>query len=149
MQIEEHIDCDPEDLIVKLLNAARGSVWTSSSVVLDFFKRDRFKQAMENAAERTYQFWFLLDNDVDWEEKKSELPWLAGLVTKGLITVRKSKEPIPHWLIIDGRHFRLEKRHPPGKVITNNLEIWGAVKPLADMLQDRFRSWWENATPVG
>lgn len=149
MRIEEHINQDPENLIVTLLNTAQGTVWTSSGLVSDFFRRERFRQAVESAAAKCYQFRFLLDEDVDWEEKKVEFPWLARLVAEELITVKKSTEPIPHWLIIDGKHFRLEKPHAQGKVITNNLEIWEAGTPLADMLRNRFDSWWKNATALG
>jgi len=52
MRIEEHINQDPENLIVTLLNTAQGTVWTSSGLVSDFFRRERFRQAVESAAAR-------------------------------------------------------------------------------------------------
>lgn len=149
MRLQEIIEADPEDVIVELFDEARNTVSMSSRLYPDFYNKDRVKQAMEGAAKRVDEFQLLLDANIDLKKRKTQLPWFAKLVEDEGIEVRKSKRRIRHWMIIDGEHFRLEKMHPKNALKPSNLIVWDAIDPLADMLQEKFRRWWMNGSPIG
>lgn len=146
MHLDEAIDEDPEAKIVELYDSARDTVWSSTSLIPDFYKRSIIMKAIIGAADRVGDFHLLIDFGVDWEQRKRQIPWLVDLVNRQNVTVRKSLHPVQHWLVVDGRHFRLEKTHPEEKIGKNNLVIWTAIKPLADKLRDRWIEWWDDAT---
>lgn len=149
MHLEEVLNKSPEEKIVQLLNSSEKTVWMSSSVQPDFFNKEDVRAAMEKACSSVSEFHLLLSSEVDWEERRQALPWLANLADDNRITIKKSQEMIPHWLFIDGKNFRLEKGHLEEKPLTtNNLIIWNATKPIADMLQAKYEQWWNQSNSV-
>ena len=148
MRVEERISVDPEPDMVALFEKASNYVWMSSALYPAFYDRENVRQAFRSSAERVNVFDLLLGANVDWDQRKLQLPWLAELVSCGRIKARKSNARIPHWLVIDGKHFRLEKKHHEDVFETSNLIVWSADKPIADMLQERFIRWWRNASPI-
>jgi len=148
MRFEELIDTDPEAKIIELLEAAHDRLWMGSRLHPDFYNREKVKQAMITTANKVNEFHLLFDTQANWQERKSQLPWIVDLVKNGRITIRKSEYPIPHWMVVDGKHFRLEKEHPQNVTKTSNLIIWDSFKPIADMLQDTFNSWWIQAGSI-
>jgi len=149
MRLEESVDKDPEAKIVELYDSARDTIWSSTSLVVDFYKRSTIEKAIEDAAARVGDFRLLIDAGVDWEQRKHQMPWLVDLAKRPNVTIRRSLHPVQHWLVVDGRHFRLEKVHPEGKIGKKNLVIWNAIKPLADKLRDKWSEWWDDATILG
>jgi hypothetical protein len=149
MRLEEVLNQSPEEKIVQLLNCSQKTVWMSSSVQPDFFNKNDVKEAMEKASRRVSAFHLLLSSEVDWETRRQALPWLVALENENKITIKKSKEMIPHWLFADGKNFRLEKGHLEEKpLMTNNLVIWNATKPIAEMLQAKYEQWWNQSNSV-
>jgi predicted Ser/Thr protein kinase len=147
VRLKEVINKDPEEDIIELMSAARYEIWMSSRLNPDFYNREKVREAIENAAKRVNKFRLLIDSRADWQERKSQLPWIAELVENGYITVRKSKNPILHWIIIDRKHFRLEKEHV-SDIGTSNLIIWDCDKPIADILQAKFAKLWMESVDI-
>jgi hypothetical protein len=148
MQLEELLETDPESKIVDLYNTAHDSVWDSTGLNLEFYNRSTIRQAMLSAADRVSEFRLLVDSSVDWNQRKSQITWLAELLEKKSVAVRASREPLLHWLIVDETHFRLEKEHPKETIGKNNLIIRNAIKPLSDKLRDIWQQWWYDADTI-
>ena len=61
----------------------------------------------------------------------------------------KHNMDIPHWLIVDGKHFRLEKEHDNGAIGNNNLFVTDVEHPLvSDVIERRFEDWWFRASLI-
>lgn len=153
MSFQEVINEDPEPYIVKLFENACDSIWISTRLNPIFYNREAVSTAITNAMERVKEFHLLLDVNVDYETRKQQIRWFADLVDNKRITVRKSDRPIPHWMIIDGKYFRLEKTHLPNetesKIETSNLIIWDTKSKLvAEALRNRFKEWWNSSSAL-
>lgn len=146
LEIIESPKRDPEKIIIKLVNEAQQSLWMSTSLHSEFYNRPMVKAALQGAFKRVEEARLLLDSKVtDFEKTKMDFPWIfedSEVMSK--LNVRLSKERLLHWLVVDGRHFRLEKPHN-GTVETSNMEIWDADKPTRDLLKRRFLTWWNCA----
>lgn len=149
LKITEYENIDPEEVIANLLIKTEKSVAMSTSLFPPFFNRPKIKEAFLKALNEADNFRLLIDYNNDWEESKKQIPWLANLETETKLNVRKSPNPVLHWVMVDGRHFRLEKPHgtfPSKEVIkTSNLLIEDAIKAISDELQDTFNLWWKDA----
>jgi hypothetical protein len=111
------------------------------------------KAAIDNidittAAKKVKDFRLLLDANVKWEQVASELPWLVDLAKQGLIKIRKSRDRIPHWLIVDRKHIRLEKMHPPEEIGSENIILLNTDEAICDLLNLEWSKMWENALNV-
>ena len=156
LSIDEIIKKDPEPAITKLLNLACKSVWLSSNLSPEFYHRQTVKEAIISSLDRVKDFRLLLDPSVDWVARKKNIPWIVPFVEKGQIKVRKSIQPIPHWLLIDGTHFRLEKEHKGDLSETNNLILYNVAtqknfdpaKLLTTSVLSQFELWWTNGVGV-
>ena len=146
MRLQE-FEGDPEKYLVDLWKSAGDYIWMSSDLNPSFYNRKQVKETIEETAERIGEFRILLGRGADWKERKKQLPWLADLIKSGRIKARISGV-VPHWMVVDGKHFRIEKEHAENVTITKNLIIWDAEKYLADMIQTKFESWWGTATCV-
>jgi hypothetical protein len=76
---------------------------------------------------------------------EEELPWLAELAREGYIAIKKSQFQIPHWLIVDRKHIRLEKMHPPEEVGSENIILLNCDEAVADLLSREWLRTWERA----
>jgi hypothetical protein len=149
MRLEEVLQRNPETKIVELLNSAHNSVWMSTSLNSEFFNGGNVRKAVEKTAKNISEFHLLLSSEVNWEERSKTLSWLVDLAKDNKITIKKSSEVIPHWLFVDGKNFRLEKGHlEESPLLTNNLIIWEATKPIAEMLQVKFEHWWNHGSSI-
>ncbi|OGH06785.1 MAG: hypothetical protein A2W22_06130 [Candidatus Levybacteria bacterium RBG_16_35_11] len=152
MKVTELQDVDPEEVIAGLFDRATESVSISTTLHPSFFNRPRIRQAFISAYSKVGSFRILLDHNIRWDERKNELPWLAKLAVDSKFDVRESDKPLLHWVIIDSKHFRLEKPHQAleqnGVLRTSNLLIENAIKPVADTLKDLFGLWWKDAIIV-
>jgi hypothetical protein len=137
---------DPQEYIVRLLGLGRYSIWMSTNLHLGFYRREKVVEAMRDAAKRVKDFRLLLDaSSLGWERMEEELPWLAGLAREGYIAIKKSQFQIPHWLIVDRKHIRLEKMHPPEEVGSENIILLNCDEAVADLLSREWLRTWESA----
>ena len=144
---EEYEKIDPSFLLVKLWKKADDYVWMSTDLNPSFYQREEIRNVMSETASRISDFRLILGKGADWDKIKRELPWFLKLVKSGRIQVKRN-ESVPHWMIVDGKHFRLEKEHPEGVIETSNLVIWDAKKSLVDLLQSKFKNWWDVAASI-
>jgi hypothetical protein len=101
---------------------------------------------MRDAAKRVKDFRLLLDaSSPGWEQMEKELPWLAELAREGYVAIKRSRFQIPHWLIVDRRHIRLEKMHPPEEVGSENIILLNCDEAVADLLSREWLRMWERA----
>lgn len=152
LKVTEYENIDPEEVFVKLLNKADHWVAMSTTLHPSFYNRLRIKQAFVTAFNKVDNFRLLLDYNTNWKKREEQIPWLAELEPEIKLDVRKSTSPLLHWIMVDARHFRLEKPHKLDEqkeiVLTSNLLIQDAIKPVSDKIQDFFSSWWKDAIIV-
>lgn len=134
--------------IIKLSRMANNYIWMSSGFNSEFYNDPDVKKAMVDAFGRVKQVKLLIGGDV--EERKSEVGWIFEAAEKFKEKLRiRQCESVPHWLIIDGKHFRLERPHPMGAVGVDNLVVYNVDPPaISEILRQRFDKWWGSATPV-
>lgn len=134
--------------IVGLLQAAKNYVWMSSGLNSEFYNDPDVKKAMMGAFKRVKEVKILIEGDA--EEKKSKLGWLfeEAKKFKEKIRIRQCERAL-HWLIVDGKHFRLERPHPIGAVGVDNLLVYDMDPPvLSEALMRRFDEWWTRGIKV-
>jgi hypothetical protein len=134
-----------EQKIADLLSRGKKYIWMSTGLNPRFYNRPHIKHAMTKALEKVKQFRLLLD--VDIKERKKEMSWLFDLMSEKGFEIRYRKN-VPHWLIVDGKHFRLEKFHPPTTMGVKNLVVYNMDFTLSEVLQYTFSEWWNNANPA-
>lgn len=120
----------------------------STSLNKEFYNDIDIKNAIVKSFEHVKQIRVLIDGDA--ESKKKELNWLFDIAkeSKGKVQIKQT-EDILHWIISDGKHFRLEKAHPPGTVGMNNLFVCDVEPPaISDILRSKFNAWWISARTV-
>jgi len=134
--------------ILGLLQVAKNYVWMSSGLNSEFYNDPDVKKAMMETFKRVKEVKILIDGDA--EETKSKVGWLFEDAKrfKGRIRIRQC-ERILHWLIVDGKHFRLEKTHPIGAVGVDNLVVYDIDPPvLSEGLIRRFDEWWNRGITI-
>lgn len=137
-----------KEKIIKLSQMANNYMWMSSGFNSEFYNDPDVKKAMVDAFGRVKQVKLLIEGDV--EERKSEVGWLfeAAKEFEKKLRIRQC-ERVPHWLIIDGKHFRLERPHPIGVVGVDNLVVYNVDPPvISEILRRKFDKWWGAATSV-
>jgi len=149
MKTEETIEpSDTKTKIIYLLDKANEYIWMSTGLNKDFYNDDTIKNAMVKSFERVKQIRILIDGDS--ESKKKEISWLFDVAKqyKGKVQIKET-EDILHWLISDGKHFRLEKAHQNGIVGVNNLFVCDVEPPaISEILRSKFNRWWVSAKTV-
>lgn len=137
-----------KEKIINLLQKAKKWVWMSSGLHPEFYNDPDVKNAMIDAFERVEQIRILIDGDA--KERKNRVGWVfeeAQKLEKKLQI--KQCEGILHWLIIDGKHFRLEKPHSAGVVGVKNLVVYDVDRPaISKILERKFEEWWTIASSV-
>ncbi|PWB53400.1 MAG: hypothetical protein C3F06_06400 [Candidatus Methanoperedenaceae archaeon] len=149
MKTEETVEpTDTKTKILRLLNKANDYIWMSTGLNKDFYNDIEVKNAMLASFDKVKQIRILIDGDA--QSKKKELSWLfeSAKVHKGKIQIKQT-EDILHWIISDGKHFRLEKPHELGTIGMNNLFVCDVEPPaISEILMAKFNSWWIVAKTV-
>lgn len=144
---------DPEitkTKLISLLTRANEFVWMSSGFNPEFYNDAGVKKALTDALGRVKQLRIIIDGDAD--VKKKEVSWLFELAkepkNRDKLQIRQC-DGVPHWLISDGKHFRLEKPHPMGVIRVNNLLVYDVTRQvLSEILKRQFNDWWMNCKPI-
>lgn len=136
--------------IISLLSRANEYVWMSSGFNPEFYNDVGVKKAIEDALQRVKQFRIIIDGDV--HTKKNEVGWLFEQLknpkNKNVLEIRQCIG-VPHWLISDGKHFRLEKPHVPGIIRVSNLLVYDVNRPvLSEILKRKFNEWWMDCKTI-
>jgi hypothetical protein len=145
----------PVKEISELYGYATKSVYLSSGIT-EFFEYPEIREAFTKAAEKLSDpIQLILDSRVDWSERKGKLPWLTALVSSGKVIIKQSDEAIPHWIIVDADHIRLEKEHPPKPIQVSNAILYNTkdtedktIKRLISAVLDNFAAWWNYGSVV-
>ena len=135
-----------KEKIINLLQKAKEYVWMSSGLNSEFYNDPDVKKAMIDAFGRVEQIRILIDGDV--KERKNSVSWVFNETQKleKKLQIRQC-EGILHWLIIDGKHFRLEKPHPSGMIGVKNLVVYDVDQPaISEILRQKFDEWWDIAS---
>jgi len=137
-----------KEKIIKLSQMAKNYVWMSSGFNSEFYNDPAVKKAMFDAFERVEEVKLLIEENT--EDRGSEVGWLSDVAKefKGKLQIRQC-ERVPHWLIIDGKHFRLEKPHPTGVIGMKNLVVYDVYRPdISEILKRKFSEWWNIASLI-
>jgi len=137
-----------KEKIINLLQKAKKYVWMSSGLNSKFYNDPDVKKAMIDAFGQVEQIRILVDGDV--KERKNSVSWVFEEAQKlGKKLQIKQCEGILHWLIIDGKHFRLEKPHSVGVIGIKNLVVYDVDQPaISEILKRKFDEWWTIASSV-
>jgi len=153
---------DPEILIIDLLKATKKSLSMSSSLAPVFYVKkpnvyNAFKETLQNENVKTR---LIFDSSVsEWNTIKAVLQfnnetWVDSLIKNKTLEVRENKN-IPHWIIVDDDHVRIEKSHDPGVLLTTNAIMHNieksndaALKVLFSTIKSTFDSWWTISNSV-
>jgi phosphatidylserine/phosphatidylglycerophosphate/cardiolipin synthase-like enzyme len=137
-----------KEKIINLLQRAKEHVCMSSGLYPEFYNDLDVKNAMIDAFGRVERIRILIDGDA--KERKNRLGWIFEEAKKPEKKLQiKQCEGVLHWLIIDGKHFRLEKSHPVGVVGVKNLVVYDVDQPaISKLLQRKFDEWWTIASSV-
>ena len=104
----------------RLLSKAENFIWISSSFNLEFYLDNNLKKAMSDAFNRVNEIRIIVDAPM--ESIKREMSWLFELSETITEKLRiKQNNDVLHWLIVDGKHIRLEKPHKKGIVGVKNV----------------------------
>jgi len=87
----------------------------------------------------------LLDCDVDPDDIRAHHPWMFDL-PKTLIA--RAGGHVPHWVVVDGRDFRLEKPHELGTTKRDNIRILDCDPVIAEVLMKDAEAMWSGASAV-
>ena len=134
-----------KEKIIRLSQMAKNYMWMSSGFNSEFYNDPAVEKAIVDAFGRVEDVRLLVEGNA--EDKESEIGWLSDAVKefKEKLQIRQCKR-VPHWLIIDGKHFRLEKSHPIGAIGTKNLVVYDVDQPdISEILKQKFDEWWNMA----
>ena len=138
-----------KEKIIYLFNKSNKYLWMSSGFNSEFYTDPDIMSAMTNAFNRVGEIRILIQGDI--ADRMDSLKWLFAIKAQFGDKIQiKQVMNVPHWLIVDGKHFRLEKHHITGAIGDNNLFITDINQPLvSDMIERRFEDWWFNkASPI-
>ena len=90
-----------------LFRGARKCVTLSTSLTADLL--DQLAPDIQKCIDTVESFNVILDSRVNLDWVKTKHPWLFS---SAKVHISQAPEPIPHWILIDDRDFRLEKTHP-------------------------------------
>jgi phosphatidylserine/phosphatidylglycerophosphate/cardiolipin synthase-like enzyme len=145
-----HEKMSTKEKILSLMKLANNNVWISSGLTPEFYNDPEVKKAVEEAIERVKTVRILIDGKA--EDAKKNVSWLfnlpENLKSKVYIKVANPNTELLHWVIVDGKHFRLEKTHPRNTIGNDNLLVYNMDSSIADVLVSRYESWWLSADKV-
>lgn len=137
-----------KEKIICLFSKSNKYIWMSSGFNTEFYTDPHIMDAMTNAFKRIGEIRILIEGDIT--NRMDSLKWLFAFKAQfGNKLQIKNAMNIPHWLIVDGKHFRLEKEHIIGAVGNNNLFVTDVKQPLvSDVIKRRFEDWWFRASSI-
>ena len=133
--------------IINLLKKAENFIWISSSFNLEFYSDKNLKKEMSDAFNRVNEIRIIVDAPM--ESIKREMSWLFELseTMKEKLRIRQNNDVL-HWVIVDGKHIRLEKPHQKGIVGVKNVFDYNISSDISIILMRNFDDWWKNSEPV-
>lgn len=138
------------DKIVTLMDKAEKCVWISSGFNPEFYNRPKVKKAIERAFSKVNNVRILVHGKP--EEFKEDVKWLFDFAqtNKDKIELRSrpANDNLSHWVIVDQKHFRLEKKHVERTVGDRNLFVTDMDTAVVDLLIPRFYDWWKDAEKI-
>ena len=139
-----------ETAIAGLFDLAQENVIMLTDFYAPFYNRPKVKESIENAANRVQTFRVVLDSHVDVPRLREDVAWLFE---NKKIEIEKSDAPVPHWMMMDHKHFRFEKPHPPNEpgksnLIVRNANLDQGLAPLVSGAINFIRETWEDSDPV-
>lgn len=140
-----------KEKIIHLLNKSKEYVWMSTGLYPDFYNDTDIKEAMIGSFKRVKQTRIIISGNAECVENNiANVGWLFEFKNKCKEKLQfKQIELAPHWLIVDGKHFRLEKPHTSVVIGDNNLFVTDVNQPvISDVLEARFEKWWFEAKSI-
>lgn len=139
-----------EGPISNLFDLANEKVMMTTDLYPQFYTRERVANSMKGAIGRVGSFRIILDSHVSVDSLRSQMPWLFG---NAKVEIEQSDEPIPHWMAIDGRHFRFEKPHAANTPGRSNFIILNAdkdekIRPMIAEAVEILDNMWEDSESV-
>ena len=134
--------------IIDLLNRAKDFAWISTGLNKEFYNDPEVIEVMKKSFGRVKHIRVLLSGDED--VKRADVPWFFDFAKElgDKIQIRRCAR-VPHWVVSDGKHFRLEKAHEIGKIGTNNLFVRDVSPPaISDLLMRDFDNWWFESAEI-
>ncbi|MCL2643773.1 MAG: hypothetical protein FWD52_09805 [Candidatus Bathyarchaeota archaeon] len=156
-------EADPTKLetrqeIISLVDSAKHSIYATTRLATRFFNNLDVEEVYTRAAAKPVKINFLLEPGIDWNEKQQEIGWLGTLINndrQDVFKIRQSTEKLPHWIIVDGTHIRLEEEHDEKAALVSNSIIYNtktqkdvAIKLFAETVLETFALWWKDSTRV-
>ena len=132
--------------IISLLKKAENFIWMSSSFNSEFYLDKNLIKEMNEAFNRVNEVRIIVDAPM--ESIKREMGWLFKLseTMKEKLRIRQNNNVL-HWLIVDGKHIRLEKPHRKGMVGVKNVFDYNISSDISIILMRNFDDWWKNSKP--
>lgn len=140
-----------KEKIIHLLDKSKEYIWMSTGLHPDFYNDTDIKEAMVDSFKRVKQIRIIISGNVETvESNKTKVGWIFELKNKCKEKLQfKQSELVPHWLIIDGKHFRLEKPHTSVGIGEKNLFVTDVNQPvISDILEAKFEKWWFEAKSI-
>ena len=132
--------------IINFMEKSEKYIWMSSGFNSKFYNDIEIKHSILKALKRVKEMKVIIDGDV--KTKKSELSWLFECKREFDLKMQiRQQDDILHWIIIDGRHYRLEKQHN-SRFGTSNLFVENITLDISEELKKEFNRWWDEAKPV-
>ena len=128
-----------KEKMIYLFEKSDKYIWMSSGFNSEFYTDKDIMSAMTNAFERVEEIRILIQGNITENCK-----WLFKIKSQfGDKLQIKQNINIPHWLIVDGKHFRLEKYHTSGAIGDNNLFVTDINQPfISDVIKRKYEDWW-------
>jgi len=137
-----------KEKMIYLFDKSNKYIWVSSGFNTEFYTDPQVMSAMTNAFKRIGEIKILIEGDI--AKRMGSLKWLFAFKEQfgNKLQIRCAVD-VPHWLIVDGKHFRLEKEHATGSIGNNNLFVTDVEQPLvSDVIERRFEDWWFRASSI-
>ena len=137
-----------KEKMIYLFEKSDKYIWMSSGCNSEFYTDKEIISAMTNAFERVKEIRIIIQGDIT--DKMNSLKWLFKIKSQfGDKLQIKQNINTPHWLIVDGKHFRLEKHHVSGEIGDNNLFITDINQPfISDVIKRKYEDWWFEGKPI-
>jgi hypothetical protein len=156
-------EADPTKLetrqeINRLVDSAQRSIYITTRLDTRFFNNPDVQDVYTRAVTKRVKINFLLEPDVNWTNKRRDIDWLGNLINQdqqGVFQIRQSVEKLPHWIIVDGTHIRLEEEHDENATLVSNSIMYNTktqndvgIKFFAEAVLETFAKWWTYSERV-
>lgn len=159
------IDVDNEKLsdpktrekINTLLEAAETKICLSSNLSENFYKHEDVKKVFINAVKNKKNIQLLIEPSTKWSKENLETSWLVELAenNKKVFQVNRSFDDVPHWIIVDDNHIRIEDEHKNDATKVSNSIIYNTktqrddkTKLFMNVILKTFEKWWFESSSV-